>query len=352
MKTNKDLWIDELNNSVKSYDKLACEIELTESEKAAFSKELALPFAITSHILDLIKSNDRNGAIRKQYIPNENPQLSKFNEDFLKESENEVAPNLVRRYPYKAILIVTQACPAYCRFCTRSRIVGEPSVNDVSEALSYIENHPEIYDIVITGGDPLILSNYKLRKIFTQLKKIKSVSIMRLNTRMPVNLPNRIDAELIGLLKEYNVFVNIHFEHPDELSEQTKRVCLKMADNGIVLGSQSVLLKGINDDEETLKRLFLELLKIKVKPYYLYQCDKVYGCENFYTPPETGINLINRIAPQLPGIAVPKFVVDVPGKIGKSCVAPYGVIRHDNNKIILKNHFTQDEEIYETKSFK
>ncbi len=348
MKKNNKLWLTELNKSIKSYEELVCNIELSEKEKAAFENKLALPFAITPHILNLIKSGDPNGAIRKQFIPICSSNNLRFSDDFLDETGNEVAPCLVQRYPYKAIMIVTQTCPAYCRFCTRSRIVGNHSANNFEKALSYIKNHPEIYDIVITGGDPLILCNDNLKEIFEKIKKIKSVSILRLNTRIPVNLPSRIDAELLKLLRESKVFVNIHFEHPDELSEQTKKVCLEMADNGIVLGSQSVLLKGINDDEDTLKRLFLGLLKIKVKPYYIYQCDKVYGCEDFYLPPETGINLINRIAPQLPGIAVPKFVVDVPGKVGKSCVAPNGIVGKDKNKLIFKNFYTQEETIYET----
>ncbi len=352
MRKNKNAWFNELNNVITSYEQLIHEIELKEDEEAAFRNGLSLPFAITPHILRLIKSNDSSGAIRRQYIPNYTEHSKKFNHDFLKESENEVAPGLIQRYPHKAILVVTQACPAYCRFCTRSRIVGRPTLTDISSALEYIENHNEIYDIVITGGDPLILCNEELREIFEKIRKIESVSILRLNTRIPVNLPNRIDSKLIKLLKNNRVFVNIHFEHPDEISEKTKEVCLKMADNGIVLGSQSVLLKGINDDEETLKKLFLELLKIKVKPYYLYQCDKVCGCENFYLPPETGANLINRLAPQLPGIAVPKFVVDVPGKVGKSCIAPYGLVRQNFGEITFKNFFTNVEETYETETTK
>lgn len=346
-------WQDELNCSITTYEDLIKEIKLTEEEKRAFEKGLDLPFSITPHLLDLIKKDDTNSPLRKQFIPRyceNSANASTFSNDFLLESQNQVSQSIVKRYPYKVILIATEACPAYCRFCTRSRIAGKPQHRtDFSSDLKYLREHPEIYDVVITGGDPFLLQDDYLEKLLSELRKINSIKFIRINTRTPVSIPSRITSTLVHLLKRHHVIVNIHFEHPDELCAKTKNACLSMANEGILLGSQTVLLKGINDDESILKELFTELLEIKVKPYYLYQCDKVHGCENFYLPPKRGAELINRLAPQLPGLAVPKFVVDVPGQIGKCCIAPYGLVDESEQEYIFRNCFYEKEYNYETK---
>ena len=350
MNSELERWQCELMNSITTYERLSKVLELTDEEKRAFVQGLDLPFAITPHLLKLIQNGGSNCALRKQFIPRAYEKSDIFSSDFLLEAQNQVSPGIIRRYPYKVILIATEVCPSYCRFCTRSRITGKPQHHsDFSSDLKYLKEHPEIYDVVITGGDPFLLQNASLETLLCELRKIASVKFIRINTRTPVSLPSRITFSLVRILKKYQAIVNIHFEHPDELCEQTKKSCLRMANEGVLLGSQTVLLKGINDDESILKKLFIELLQIKVKPYYLYQCDKVHGCENFYLPPKRGAELINRIAPQLPGIAVPKFVVDVPGQIGKCCIAPYGLVKDEANEYIFRNYFYGQEYVYETK---
>jgi len=295
-----------------------------------------------------MKYNDKDCKIRKQFIPYKQGISSKvsFYDDFLCEAKNEACENLVIRYPHKAILLVTNECPAYCQFCTRKRIVGKSEYkNKLDSAFKYLNEHTEIYDIVITGGDPLLLRDDELEYIFRKIAKIKSIKFIRLNTRTPVTIPKRITEGLIGILKKYNVnYINIHFEHPDEISEETTNVCLQLANNGIILGSQSVLLNSINNDQKTLKELFLKLLSIKVKPYYLYQCDKITGCQQFYVSPLEGITLINSISSEIPGLAVPRFVIDAPDKMGKTTVAPNGIIEQEENNLILKNF--QNNNIY------
>lgn len=336
-----ELWKTELKNCVYSYDELKKKISLSETEQNATIEKNSFKFGISPHIIELINRYDTKGAIRKQFIPMENQKTFMFNEDFLNEQTYTVAPNLVQRYPYKAILVVTEGCAAYCRFCTRAYRVGKNlSPSNLTQAFEYLQEHKEIYDIVITGGDPLILDDFKLKEILSELQKIKHIKIIRINTRIPVTIPSRITDDLVQMLSQISgLFINIHFEHPDEIDEKTKTACLKLANAGIPLGSQSVLLKGINDDVATLKELFFKLVQIKIKPYYLYQCDKTKGTEPFWLPPQKGIELINILSPQLPGFAVPKFVVDVPGNIGKSCVAPYGIIGKNNNIYKFKNYY-------------
>lgn len=343
------LWENELVNSITTLSELKKYIQLTESEIVAF-ENLHMPFRITPHILNEILYNDNGEKIRRQYIPRidgNNSSLG-FEDDYLKESSNEMCENLVQRYPHKAILLVTNMCAAYCRFCTRKRTVDDITRKcDLSKAFEYLVNNPDIYDIVITGGDPLILNDCELENIFSNLRNIKTIKFVRINTRIPVTLPNRINDSLISLLKKYDVnYINIHFEHPNELSKKTIDACLKLANNGILLGSQSVLLKNINDDCETLINLFSQLLLAKVRPYYLYQCDKIIGCQSYYVNPIDGINVINKILEELPGLCIPRFVIDAPGNMGKITVAPNGILRSEGNNILLKNYQNNEEFLY------
>ena len=345
-----ELWQNELKNSITTISELKKHIRITRDEEFAFSNS-NMPFRITPHILQQIKYNDRSGAIRRQFIPAkyDDTNLLIFEDDYLDETSNEVCDNLVIRYPHKAILLVTNMCSAYCQFCTRKRTVSMSSKKiDLSKAFQYLSSNSNIYDIVISGGDPLILDDSNLEKIFHKLRTIESLKFIRLNTRIPVTLPSRINNNLIELLKKYNInYINIHFEHPDELWSETINACLKLANNGILLGSQSVLLKSINNDSETLKTLFNKLLMSKIKPYYLYQCDKITGCQPFYTNPIEGISLINSILEELPGLSVPRFVIDAPGKMGKITVAPNGLIDCKQNSFLLKNFQNHHEFMYE-----
>lgn len=343
-------WLQELHSSITSLSELKKHFALTKEESEVFNSCEKRKFRITPHIINLIKYNDADGKIRKQFIPSiqKVTSLSEFEDDYLHEADNEVCDNLVIRYPHKAILLVTHECPAYCQFCTRSRIIGKHTkIRDLSAAYMYLTKHPEIYDIVITGGDPLILEDCELENIFQKLREIKSIKLIRLNTRIPVTLPKRVNKSLIDLLKKYNInYMNIHFEHPDEISAETIDACLNLADNGILLGSQSVLLNQINDNKEILKTLFLRLLSIKVRPYYLYQCDKVDGCQSFYVSPRKGISLINSILEELPGLCIPRFVIDSPDKMGKITVAPNGLISLGEDSLQLKNYYNGNEYTY------
>lgn len=345
-----ELWENELLNSLTTISDLNKHIELTQSEITAF-KYLHMPFKITPHILHEIICNDETGKIRRQYIPNidNNNCLLKFEDDYLEESSHEVCKNLVRRYPNKVILLVTNACAAYCQFCTRQRSINDVRRKcDLTEAYEYLSQNPDIYDVVVTGGDPLILKDCELEDIFSCLRNISSIKFIRINTRIPVALPSRINDNLINLLKKYNInYINIHFEHPNELSPKTIEACLKLANNGILLGSQSVLLKKINDDCDTLKALFSKLLLAKVRPYYLYQCDKITGCQPFYVDPIKGINLINKTLKELPGLCVPRFVIDAPGTMGKITVAPNGLVETKAGRLILKNYYNDNSFYYE-----
>lgn len=345
-----EIWQNELKNSITTISDLKKYIEITSDEESAFVNS-SMPFKITPHILQQIMYNDHSGAIRKQFIPiqfNDASSLN-FEEDYLNETANEVCDNLVMRYPHKAILLVTNMCSAYCQFCTRKRTVAMSSQkNDLSNAFKYLSNNSNIYDLVISGGDPLILDNSKLEEIFYKLRNINSLKFIRLNTRIPVTLPSRINKNLIELLKKYNInYINIHFEHPDELCDETINACMKLANNGILLGSQSVLLKGINNDCQTLKKLFNKLLMSKIRPYYLYQCDKVTGCQPFYVNPTEGVNIINSILEELPGLSIPRFVIDAPGKMGKITIAPNGLIDCQKNSFLLKNFQNGNEFVYE-----
>lgn len=344
-----EIWEDELLCSITTLHELKKYIKLTQNELTAF-ENLHMPFRVTPHILHEIIHNDAGGKIRKQYIPHVDNCKSflNFKDDYLDEASNEVCKNLVRRYPNKAILLATNMCAAYCRFCTRKRTVNDITrKNDLSEAFDYLSKNPNVYDVVITGGDPLILKDAELENIFWNLRKIDSIEIIRINTRIPVTLPSRINDSLIELLNEYNVnYMNIHFEHPNELTKKTIDACLKLANSGILLGSQSVLLKNINDDCMTLKKLFTQLLLAKVRPYYLYQCDKITGCQQFYVDPSEGILLINKILEELPGLCVPRFVIDAPGKMGKITVSPNGLVKAENDSLLLKNYHSNEEFLY------
>lgn len=343
-------WQQEIENSITDIKELKKCSVLTDDEIETINNQKKITFKITPHLLNLIQYNDTNGSIRKQFIPSKQESFSSnsFEDDYLCEKSNEVCENLIIRYSHKAILLVTNNCPAYCQFCTRKRINdGNKHMNYLEQAYQYLSSHSEIYDIIITGGDPLILNDIELEEILIRLSEIKSIKIIRINTRVPVTIPKRITSKLIKLLKKYNVInMNIHFEHPDELSDETIKACHRLANNGIILGSQSVLLKNINNNRETLKSLFLKLLLAKVRPYYLYQCDKINGCQQFYTDPIEGINLLNSISAELPGICIPRFVIDAPDKMGKITVAPNGILNQNDDYIKLKNFSNNMEYTY------
>lgn len=295
-------------------------------------------FHLTPYMEKLIEST-HSIALQKQFIPHTSAYNSQFSNDYLHEDEYMPVQNLIHRYNSKAVIIATSQCACYCQFCTRQRITrsDEISLNNLKEILNYIRNHPDINDILVTGGDPLVLSTDKIVTILREIEKIESVKIIRIGTRIPITLPQRINAKLIEELKTINrLYINIHINHPDELTSDSKNAILLLANAGIPLGSQSVFLKGINDDYNVLKNLFEQLIQIKVKPYYLYQCDKVRGCEDFIADVHKGIDIINRLCNQISGFAVPKFVVDTP-EMGKMILAPCSIDRIDGYTFYLSN---------------
>lgn len=296
-----------------------------------------------SPYMDELIKRTHSVALQKQFIPQTSACNFQFSNDYLREDEYMPIPNLIHRYESKAVIIATNQCACYCQFCTRQRITrgAENSLDNFKKILDYIKKHSEIVDVLVTGGDPLVLSTGRIVNILKEIEKIDSVKIIRIGTRIPITLLQRINTELIESLRTVNhLYINIHINHPDELTPDSKNAILSLANAGIPLGSQSVLLKGINDDYDVLKKLFQQLIQIKVKPYYLYQCDKVYGCEDFMVDIHKGISIINKLCNQLSGFAVPKFVVDTP-EMGKMVLAPCSISRTDGDILYLSNRNEQ-----------
>jgi lysine 2,3-aminomutase len=264
-------------------------------------------------------------------------------DDPLGEDGASPVPGLVHRYPDRVLLLVTDFCSSYCRYCTRSRVVGQgeivPSEERLEQALDYIRRHPEIRDVLLSGGDPLFLSDERLDWILTRLRAIPHVEFVRLGTKMPAVLPQRITRELCRMLRRHHpLWMSLHFVHPDECTPETFQACTRLADAGIPLGSQTVLLAGINDDVATMKRLMHELLKMRVRPYYLYQCDPIVGSSHFRTPVSKGLEIIEGLRGHTTGYAVPTYVIDAPGGGGKIPLGPDYVVGRDGDDLVLRNY--------------
>lgn len=293
---------------------------------------------LSPYMDELIKKTNSE-ALKKQFIPQTPAYNFQFSDDYLHENEYMPVPNLIHRYESKAVIIATNQCACYCQFCTRQRITRkiESSLDNLNEILHYIKTHSEIMDVLVTGGDPLVLNTEQIVDLLKKIEEIESVKIIRIGTRIPITFPQRIDTELIEFLKTVDhLYINIHINHPDELTPESKNAILALANAGIPLGSQSVLLKDINDDYDVLKNLFQQLIQIKVKPYYLYQCDRVHGCENFIVDIRKGISIMNKLCSQITGFAIPKFVVDTP-EMGKMVLAPSSIVRTDGDIFYLSN---------------
>ena len=301
--------------------------------------------AITPYYLSLIDPEDPDDPIRRQCIvsarelehdPNDRP-------DPLNEGGSAVTPHIVHRYPDRVLLLVTMQCGMYCRHCTRRRIVGEtddvPSIEELDREFDYIRAHPEIRDVLISGGDPLTLPTAHLEAVIRLLRDIPHVDIIRIGTRVPCVLPMRIDDELVSMLKKYHpLWINIQFNHVRELTPESEAACRKLADAGIPLGNQSVLLRGVNDDPETMRELVLRLVHNRIRPYYLYQCDLAEGIGHFRTDVETGVEIIHSLQGRISGFAVPKYVIDAPGGGGKVPVA-YNYIREtEGDAVVFENY--------------
>ncbi len=338
-------WKEQLKNRITRLEEVEKYVNLTVSEKRAIGYSKGrLKMAITPYFASLMDKNNPNCPIRRQAIPSVEEFKTSVHElsDPCGEEHHTVAPGLVHRYPDRVLLLVTDACAMYCRHCTRRRIVGSSEAamtdEDFEKAINYIKGHKEIRDVLISGGDPLLLPDERLDKILSLIRAIPHIEIVRIGTRAPVTLPQRITPSLVNVLKKYHpLFMSIHFNHPKEITNEVKTACSLLADAGIPLGSQTVLLKGINDKPSIMIDLMHKLLMIRVRPYYIYQCDLAPGTDHFRTSVTTGIRIIEAMRGYTTGYAVPTFVIDAPGGGGKIPVAPEYVISKSRKAVILRN---------------
>jgi len=339
---NWNNWRWQIKNSIVDYKKLK---EIF-GNKFHYNEliEKKLPFRITPYYAGVVYNSLE---LQKCVIPSLNELIVSKGEsiDPLKEDHDSPVDGIVHRYPDRVLFLVTSFCSTNCRYCTRSRIVGSKcsnisNITKWNNAIEYIRNHTEIRDVVVSGGDPLTLSDISINYILNKLREIKHIEIIRIGTKVPVVLPSRITKNLLRILKRYHpLYMSIHFTHPQEITEEVKFACNSIADAGIPMGSQTVLLKDVNDNPETMKSLYHKLLQIRVRPYYLYQCDPIVGSAHFRTPVETGINIIENLRGWTSGYAIPHYVIDAPGGGGKIPLLPdYYVKKDQDGNIILRNY--------------
>ncbi|MFX1594607.1 MAG: lysine 2,3-aminomutase [Promethearchaeota archaeon] len=336
-------WHWQVKNRITTLDELKKYITLTEEEDdPKILQEYRM--AITPYYLSLIDPNDPYDPIRKQAIPtvHELNRCSSDLEDPLSEDVDSPVEGLTHRYPDRVLFLVTEKCSMYCRHCTRRRFAGHldmsPPQSQLDACIEYIKNTPSIRDVLLSGGDALLMSDRKMEDILKKLREIPHVEIIRIGSRAPVTNPYRITPELCGMLKKYHpIWFNTHFNHPNEITEDSTKACEMLADAGMPLGNQSVLLKGVNDCIHVMKRLVQGLVKIRVRPYYIYQCDLSIGLGHFRTSVAQGIEIIEGLRGHTSGLCVPTFVVDAPGGGGKIPVMPDYTISQGNTRVVLRN---------------
>lgn len=339
-------WRWQIRNRITNYDGLKDIIQLMPSEEIAVKRTKGrLLMAITPYWASLMDPIKPTCPIRRQTVPLADEfNISPYDmEDPCGEDKDSPVPGLVHRYPDRVLLLVTEKCAVYCRHCTRRRLVGSeahlPSPGNLDAAYEYIKSNRRIRDVLISGGDPLMLPDETIDEILKNLRSIPHVELLRIGTRMPVTTPMRITENLLSIFKRHSpIWVSLHFNHPKEITKRVKKACDMLADSGIPLGSQTVLLRGINDRPYTIKRLMHELLKIRVRPYYIYQCDPAKGISHFRTSVAVGINIMEKLRGHTTGYAVPSYVVDAPGGGGKIPVAPNYVISQAKGVFTLRNY--------------
>ena len=338
-------WKWQVKHRIETLAELKKYIQLTPEEEEGVKQSLTtLRMAITPYYLSLIDTDNPHCPIRKQSIPT-GAELHKSVADLLDplhEDEDAPVPGLTHRYPDRVLFLITDMCSMYCRHCTRRRFAGHTDGESTSEriekAIEYIAQTPQVRDVLLSGGDALMVSDPRLEYIIQRLRAIPHVEIIRLGTRTPVVCPQRITDDLVTMLKKYHpIWVNTHFNHTNEITPEAVVACARMADAGIPLGNQSVLLRGVNDCVSVMKKLVQQLVKIRVRPYYIYQCDLSMGLEHFRTPVSKGIEIIENLRGHTSGYAVPTFVVDAPGGGGKTPVMPNYIISQSPHKVILRN---------------
>ncbi len=338
-------WRWQLRHRITTLKQLETMFQLSDNERKGFQfQNVTLPLAITPYYASLIAPDNPEQAIRRGMVPVANELLVSSGEarDPLGEDGHSPVKGIVHRYPDRVLFLVTDYCSSYCRYCTRSRMVGKRKKGGMKQwqtAINYIARHPEIRDVLISGGDPLTLADEQLDWILSKLRQIEHVEVIRIGTKVPMVLPQRITAELVDILKKYHpLWMSIHCMHPDELTLESRRACTMLADAGIPLGSQTVLLAGINDSVATMRSLMHGLMKIRVKPYYLYQCDPIMGSSHFRTPVSKGLEIYQGLRGHTTGYAVPTYVIDAPGGGGKIPLLPETVVGRDGDDLLIRNY--------------
>lgn len=339
-------WKWQISNRITTIKELEQVVNLSEEEKFGVKASLKkLKMGITPYYATLIDPDNYNCPVRRQAIPTiYETEISEYDSsDPLHETLDSPVPGLTHRYPDRVLVLITEQCSMYCRHCTRRRFAGHEdsslSKENILKAIEYIKDHKEVRDVLLSGGDALCVSDEKLEFILQKLREINHVEVIRIGTRVPVVMPQRITNNLCNILKKYHpIWINTHFNHPKEITEESMLACKMIADSGIPLGNQSVLLKNINDCPYIMKDLVQKLVKNRVRPYYLYQCDLSEGIEHFRTPVSVGIEIIELLRGHTSGFAVPTFVVDAPGGGGKIPVNPQYLVSQSSEKLILRNY--------------
>ncbi len=348
-------WIWQQQKRIKSMDVLEKVIEVTQEERDAFAQSHEVfNMGITPYYASLIDPNDPNCPIRLQSVPKKGELtiLPTDLEDPLGEERDMPVPGITHRYPDRVLFYTTHNCPVYCRHCTRKRKVSDPSSSaanaQLEQSLEYIDQHKEIRDVVISGGDPLSNSDDRLEYILSRLRAMDHIEVFRLGTRNLVTLPQRVTDSFVKMLAKYQpLYVHTHFNHPKECTQEAFDACRRIADAGCPINNQMVLLKGVNDKPEIVKELNHKLLMMRVRPYYIYQCDLSQGISHFRTPVEVGLNIIEHLRGWTSGMAVPHFVVDAPGGGGKIPLLPEYVVKREGKKWTLRNFRKQQFEYIE-----
>jgi lysine 2,3-aminomutase len=336
-------WRWQVRNSIHSLQQLEQVIVPTVEEREGFQltrHEFAM--SIPPHYATLMDPDDPACPVRMQAVPRASEAVGLGMTDSLGEETHRVAPGLIHRYPDRALLLVTNMCQLYCRHCTRKRLTGKHnrmlSQAEFALAVAYLRAHPEIRDVLISGGDPLMLGDGRLEQLLSTLREIPSIEILRIGTRAPVTLPQRVTPRLVRMLRRYHpLWMNTHFNHPKDLSAEARRACRLIADAGIPLGNQSVLLRGINSSPRVMLELVRRLVRERVRPYYIYQCDLEQGLEHFRTSIDTALEIAEALRGWTSGLAVPTVVVDAPGGGGKIPVAPNYVLSQGETRVLLRN---------------
>jgi lysine 2,3-aminomutase len=344
-------WRWQMRHRIKTLQTLETILHLSADERSAILRRKgSLPVGITPYYASLLDLDDPCQPLRRTVVPvnHEYIRLPEEAHDPLGEDAHSPVPGIVHRYPDRVLFLLTGFCAVYCRYCTRSRLVGNPggeyrfSTMQWEQALAYIAATPTIRDVLLSGGDPLTLSDARLTWLLTRLRRIPHVEFLRIGTKVPAVLPQRITRALTRLLRRFHpLWMSLHFTHPDELTPEVRQACARLADAGIPLGSQTVLLARVNDDLDTMRRLLHGLLTLRVRPYYLYQCDPISGSGHFRTPVAKGLEILRGLRGHTTGYAVPTYVIDAPGGGGKIPLQPEAVVGRDGNDLLLMNYTGQ-----------